>query len=59
MMIKWFGKNKEIQLPTWLEKTLEVLKKIGNVLGVIGKWIYRLRGFFMAIPVALVTIHSL
>ena len=27
MMIKWFGKNKEIQLPTWLEKTLEVLKK--------------------------------
>ena len=51
MMIKWFGKNKEIQLPTWLEKTLEVLKKIGNVLGVIGKWIFRLRGFFMAIPV--------
>jgi len=53
MMIKWFGKNKEIQLPAWLEKTLEVLKKIGNVLGVIGKWIYRLRGFFMAVPVAL------
>ena len=44
---------KEIELPSWLEKTWNVLKKIGHVLGVIGKWIFRLRGFFMAIPVAL------
>ena len=46
-------KLNEIELPSWLEKTLVVLKKIGKVLAVIGKWIYRLRGFFMAIPVAL------
>ena len=46
-------KLNEIQLPSWLEKTLVVLKKIGKVLASIGKWIYRLRGFFMAIPVAL------
>jgi len=43
----------QIQLPSWLEKTLIVLKKIGRVLAGIGKWIYRLRGFFMAVPVAL------
>ena len=46
-------KLNEIELPSWLEKTLVVLKKIGKVLAEIGKWIYRLRGFFMAIPVAL------
>ena len=46
-------KLNEIELPSWLEKTLVVLKKIGKVLAAIGKWIYRLRGFFMAIPVAL------
>ena len=46
-------KLNEIQLPSWLEKTLVVLKKIGKVLAAIGKWIYRLRGFFMAVPVAL------
>lgn len=46
-------KLNEIQLPSWLEKTLVVLKKIGKVLASIGKWIYRLRGFFMAVPVAL------
>jgi len=43
----------QIQLPPWLEKTWDILKKIGRVLASIGKWIYRLRGFFMAIPVAL------
>ena len=43
----------QIQLPPWLEKTLVVLKKIGRVLASICKWIYRLRGFFMAVPVAL------
>lgn len=44
---------KKIELPPWLIKTWDVLKKIGRVLASIGKWIYRLRGFFMAIPVAL------
>ena len=48
---------KEIELPSWLEKTWNVLKKIGHVLGVIGKWIFRLRGFFMAIPVALAALY--
>ena len=48
---------KEIELPSWLEKTWNVLKKIGHVLGVIGKWIFRLRGFFMAIPVALTALY--
>ena len=43
----------QIQLPSWLEKTWDILKKIGRVLASIGKWIYRLRGFFMAVPVAL------
>ena len=53
--IKLFGK--EYQLPSWLEKTLAVLKKIGRVLASIGKWIYRLRGFFMAIPVAVAALY--
>ena len=48
---------KKIELPSWLEKTWNVLKKIGHVLGVIGKWIFRLRGFFMAIPVALAALY--
>ena len=46
-------KLNEIELPSWLEKTLVVLKKIGRVLGGIGKWIFHLRGAFMAIPVVL------
>lgn len=53
--IKIFGKA--YQLPLWLEKTLNVLRKIGRVLASIGKWIYRLRGFFMAIPVALAALY--
>ena len=48
---------KDMQLPAWLEKTLEVLKVIGRVLAGIGKWIFRLRGFFMAIPVALAALY--
>ena len=50
-------KLNEIQLPSWLEKTLVVLKKTGKVLASIGKWIFRLRGFFMAIPVALAALY--
>lgn len=46
-----------IELPSWMIKTGNVLKQIGHVLAVIGKWIYRLRGFFMAIPVALAALY--
>ena len=46
-------KLNQITLPSWMEKTLVVLKKIGRVLAGIGKWIFHLRGFFMAIPVVL------
>jgi hypothetical protein len=55
MEMKIFGKA--YQLPLWLEKTLNVLKKIGSVLKSIAKWIYRLRGFFMAIPVVLAALY--
>ena len=48
---------KKIELPLWLEKTWKVLKKIAYVIGEIGKWIFRLRGFFMAIPVALAALY--
>lgn len=48
---------KKIELPTWMEKTWKVLKTIGHVFAVIGKWIFRLRGFFMAIPVALAALY--
>ena len=50
-------RSEQIVLPSWMEKTWKVLKKIGHVLGVIGKWIFRLRGFFMAIPVALAALY--
>lgn len=33
------------------QKVGEVFKKIGLVLGQIGKWIYKLRGVLLAIPV--------
>ena len=55
MEMKIFGKV--YQLPLWLEKTLNVLRKIGSVLKSITKWIYRLRGFFMAIPVVLAALY--
>ncbi len=50
-------KVKKIELPQWLKKTIHVLKVIGRVLASIGKWIFRLRGFFMAIPVALAALY--
>lgn len=50
-------KLNQIELPSWLEKTLVVLKKIGRVLAEIGKWIFRLRGFFMAVPVVLAALY--
>lgn len=50
-------KLNQIELPAWMEKTLTVLKKIGRVLAGIGKWIFHLRGFFMAIPVVLAALY--
>lgn len=50
-------KLNQIELPSWMEKTWDVLKKIGRVLGGVGKWIFRLRGFFMAIPVVLAALY--
>ena len=55
MEMKLFGKV--YQLPLWMEKTVNVLKAIGRVLASIGKWIYRLRGLFMAIPVVLAALY--
>jgi hypothetical protein len=42
---------------TGWEKFLHVLKIIGRVIAGICKWIYNLRGFFMAIPVALAALY--
>lgn len=50
-------KKNTFQVPEWMEKTWQVLKKIGHVFASIGKWIFRLRGFFMAIPVALAALY--
>lgn len=55
-----FGGKKQaekIELPGWMVKTGKVCKKTGHVFGVIGKWIFRLRGFFMAVPVALAALY--
>ena len=43
-------KMKKWEMPAWLVKT-------GRVLCEIGKWIFRLRGFFMAIPVAVAALY--
>ena len=51
------NKRAKFEVPVWMEKTWEVIKVIGHILAVIGKWIYRLRGFFMAIPVALAALY--
>ncbi len=40
----------KIELPQWLVKTWKVLKAIG-------RWIYRLRGLLMAIPVILAALY--
>ena len=50
-------KTKQLELPAWMVTTWNVLKKIGHVLAAIGKWIYRLRGFFMASPVAVAALY--
>ena len=56
-MDKKTQKTKEIDTRTGWQKTWDVLKKIGRVFAGIGKWIYHLRGFFMAIPVALAALY--
>ena len=38
-------------------KTGKILGKIGFVLGVIGKWIYRLRSLWLTVPVALLAVR--
>ena len=57
-------RNKKEQMPLWQQKVLKVFQVIGKVFktiyrvikGII-RWIYNLRGFFMAIPVALVALY--
>ena len=49
--------KKKVELPQWLEKTLNVFRTIGRVIKGICKWIFNLRGFFMAIPVALAALY--
>ena len=39
------------------EKTWEILKKIWHVIKIIIKWIFNLRGIWMAIPVALAALR--
>ena len=50
-MRKQEGKVNQLQA-VW-QKVLPVLKKIGYVLGLFGKWIYRLRSLFLALPVGM------
>ena len=55
----WNKKNNRENTPSgsgW-EKTGKVLRTTGRVFQGIGIWIYRLRGFFMAIPVALAALY--
>ena len=47
---KFSFKMKQIQMPPWMQKTMPVLK-------LTGKWIYRLRGLLMAIPVAVAALY--
>lgn len=41
---------------SWKDKIKPILSKTGKVLSVIWKWIYRLRGAVLAIPVAIAAI---
>lgn len=54
-MDKFLNKLREFWAQTQpaRKKTAKVLRIIGNIFRQIGKWIYRLRGVLMAIPVAL------
>ena len=41
---------------SWKDKVMPVLRKIGKVLIAVWKWVYRLRGAVLAIPVAIAAI---
>ena len=41
---------------SWKDKVVPALRKIGKVLAAIWKWVYRLRGAVLAIPVAIAAI---
>lgn len=45
------GKFKEFMEKPWVQKTLQVLKKIGFVLKLTAKWCYQLRNLLLSIPV--------
>jgi len=49
--------KKKAQMPLWLKKTFHVFEVIYRVIRGIVKWIFNLRGFFMAIPVALAALY--
>lgn len=48
--------NNQKNSGSWKDKVVPVLRKIGKVLALIWKWIYRLRGAVLAIPVAIAAI---
>ena len=54
---KLFQKDGQQPAPAWWTQTVKVLRIIGRVFKEIGKWIYRLRGPLMAIPVALAALR--
>ena len=56
-MEKKWNIGEKLQMPPWMEKTMDVLKKVGRVLTTIGTWIFRLRGLFMAVPVVLAALY--
>jgi hypothetical protein len=45
------GKFKEFLQKPWVQKTWEILKKIGFVLKLTAKWCYQLRSLLLSIPV--------
>lgn len=55
----WLEKQEEASLrikpaPTGV---LGVIRKIGDILGLIGLWIWRLRKFFMAVPIVMLAVY--
>lgn len=51
------GINQNSKMPLWLQKTLNVFCVIWRVIKGIFRWLFNLRGFFMAIPVALAALY--
>lgn len=51
------GINQNSKMPLWLQKTLNVFRVIWRVIKGIFRWLFNLRGFFMAIPVALAALY--